>query len=358
MPTSQRILLLDDDPDLLELYREILGRLPSEPEIFTATSGARAIALLQSQSFTLLICDLNMPKMDGLQVLAIVRRKFPQLRTAVLTAVVDEQFRARAYATGVDIYFEKPSSPQEIQLFLDCVESLLGQEAQGNFRGVQSKTLVDIIQLECLSQSSSVLKVTNAATEGKLWFESGEVIDAQVGDLSGEGAFQSILAWRTGNFEILPSEANRTRTILKSTQALLLESAHALDEAKASDPNHGAELADSSDKPKQNRFAEISRFKGVEFAVANGGTEPALESWGLDNPEQLGQWTASTLGAFRQLGESLRAGDLLDMEGLGLVHSVGLARHGDKDLCIGFQRTYSPEQIRESMKVILAEWIS
>jgi DNA-binding NarL/FixJ family response regulator len=51
----------------------------------------------------LLISDLNMPKMDGLQVLMLVRRKFPQLRTAVLTSVADEQFRARGYAMGIDL---------------------------------------------------------------------------------------------------------------------------------------------------------------------------------------------------------------------------------------------------------------
>ena len=62
--TRHKILLLDDDHELVELYREMLGRLPSQPEIFTATSGARAIALLESQPFSLLISDLNMPKMD------------------------------------------------------------------------------------------------------------------------------------------------------------------------------------------------------------------------------------------------------------------------------------------------------
>src|SRR3989441_3242012 len=192
MVTRHKILLLDDDHDLVELYREMLCRLPSQPEIFTATSGARAIALLDSQRFSLLISDLNMPKMDGLQVLTIVRRKFPQLRTAVMTSVVDAQFRARAYAMGVDLFLEKPNTSQEITFFLDCIESLLGREVDGGFRGVQSKSLVDIIQLECLSQSSSVLKVTNGALSGKIWFNNGDVIAAESQDLGGEAAFRKI----------------------------------------------------------------------------------------------------------------------------------------------------------------------
>ena len=131
---QHKILLLDDDPDLLELYREIFNSLPSKPAIHTATSGARAIALLEAEPFSLLVSDLNMPKMDGLQVLTIVRRKFPSLRTAVLTSVADEQFRARAYAMGIDLFLEKPNGSNEIHFMLDCVESLLGRDELGGFQ--------------------------------------------------------------------------------------------------------------------------------------------------------------------------------------------------------------------------------
>src|SRR6185503_12759529 len=73
-----KILLVDDDKDLLDLYQEMLSQLPSKPEIATSTSGARALAMLDNEPCSVLVCDLNMPKMDGLQVLSIVRRKFPE----------------------------------------------------------------------------------------------------------------------------------------------------------------------------------------------------------------------------------------------------------------------------------------
>jgi len=130
MERRPKILLADDDPDLLDMYREILGQLPSRPEIHTASSGARAIAMLEAEEFQLLICDLKMPKMDGLQVLAIVRRKYPPLRTVALTAEVDEQFRSRAYALGVDLFWHKPATEQETKMFLECIESLLGRETR------------------------------------------------------------------------------------------------------------------------------------------------------------------------------------------------------------------------------------
>src|SRR5947208_6123028 len=216
METTHKSLLLDDDPDLLDMYREIISQLPSRPEIFTATSGGRAMAMLEADDFRLLICDLKMPKMDGLQVLSIVRRKYPQLRTVVLTSVVDEQFRSRVYALGVDLFWHKPSTEQEVKMFLECLESLLGREAESGFRGIQSKSLVDIIQLECISQSSSVLRITNGPASGKIWIQDGEVIDSEAEDLRGEPAFHKILSWRAGNFETFPAEPARTRTIQKS----------------------------------------------------------------------------------------------------------------------------------------------
>src|SRR6266571_4004649 len=150
MDTRHHILLLDDDPDLLDMYREILAQLPSRPEIRTASSGSRAMALLESEPFRVLICDLKMPRMDGLQVLSIVRRRFPELRTVVMTGVQDEEFRSRAYALGVDLFWLKPDTQQNMQMFLECLESLLGRDAENGFRGIQSKSLMDILQMECL----------------------------------------------------------------------------------------------------------------------------------------------------------------------------------------------------------------
>ena len=101
-------------------------------------------------------------------VLAIVRRKYPQLRTVALTAEADEQFRSRAYALGVDLFWYKPATEQETKMFLECIESLLGRETGGGFRGMQSKSLMDIIQLECISRSSSVLRISNSSRTAAL----------------------------------------------------------------------------------------------------------------------------------------------------------------------------------------------
>src|SRR6266404_9880070 len=320
MDTRHHILLLDDDPDLLDMYREILAQLPSRPEIRTASSGSRAMALLESEPFRLLICDLKMPKMDGLQVLSIVRRKHPELRTVALTSVADEQFRSRAYALGVDLFWYKPATEQEIKMFLECLEALLGRESDNGFRGVQSKSLVDIIQLECISQSSSVLRIINGPLAGKIWILDGELVDSEADDLRGEPAFHKILSWRTGNFETLPAEPSRPRTIFKSYNALLLETAQALDESRGNVTPEGAPDAPSSP------LAQVSQIEGVEFVLTMKTAEQGgNEARGLESPERMAAWSKQTMDRFRSLGERLQAGPVEQIEALGPQRNAALA---------------------------------
>ena len=353
MDRRPKILLADDDPDLLDMYREILAQLPSRPEVQTAGSGARALAMLEAEPFQLLICDLKMPKMDGLQVLAIVRRKYPALRTVALTAELDEQFRSRAYALGVDLFWHKPGTAQETRMFTECIESLLGRENEGGFRGVQSKSLMDLIQLECISQSSSVLRITNGPLSGKIWIQNGEPIDAEADDLRGEPAFQKILSWRTGNFEMLPAEPERPRTINTSYNALLLESAQAMDESRGGVTAPGAPLPDSSP------LAQVSRVEGVEFVLAMKNGQPGQQvARGLENPERLAAWARQSLERFRVLGDELGAGPLQRIEGYGPQRHVTLAAQDDTEFCVGWKHSLAPEQVREMTKKVLALWVS
>ena len=358
-PARHRILLLDDDPDLLEVYREILGRLPSKPEIHTATSGARALSLLTSEPFSLLLCDLKMPKMDGLQVLTIVRRKFPQLRTAVLTCILDEQFRTRAYAMGIDLFLEKPNSSKEIAFLLDCIESLLDREQSGGFRGVQSKSLIDIIQLECLSQSSSVLKITQGSVEGRIWIQSGEIIDAATEALTGVEAFHRILGWKSGSFEMLPEEPGRVRTVFSSYQGLLLETVQVIDEARSQDLGASGETAPDGKTGGDLPLLELSRFHGVEFVLSvSAHDRSATQSWGLDSADALAAWTQGTMEGLRALGETLQAGVLNRVDGRGPMQNIAAASRGERELCVGFYRSLPIETVRETMQRIVTKWAS
>ena len=362
MPGQPKILLLDEDQDFLDLYREMLSQhLPSLPEVRIANSGSRALSILESEQFALLITELNLSHMDGLQVLTIARRKHPQVRLVVLTAIRDEQFRTRAYALGVDQYWIKPETDQEMGLFMESIESLVSREAHGGFRGVQSKSLVDIIQLECLSQSSCMLKIINGVTEGKIYIQNGEVVDAEIPGMNAEPAFQRILSWKTGSFEILPPDATRVRTIFTSYQGLLLNTAQAIDEAASQESvsNENPSVPGALPTPGNLAplLAEVSQMEGVEFVLALGGEKPSGQScWGLDNPKPIADFTRQTLQNFRDLGERLQVGELQQITGTGPQRKIAVGSSGKSDLCVGFPPAIAVEQVNDSFKNILTKW--
>ena len=347
-------MLVDDDAAFLELYQEMLSKhLSCTPDVRTTASGPRSLSMLESEPYNLLIVDLNMPKIDGLQILSIARRKYPHLRLVVLTGVRDDQFRTRAYAMGVDQYWIKPESDQEIGLFMESIESLLSREAQGGFRGVQSKGLVDIIQLECMSQNSCVLKISNGLIDGKIWIQNGEVIDAEAADIAGETAFQRILSWKTGSFEILPPDPDRHRTITTSYQGLLLNTAQAIDEAASLVP-----LTPTEGDANKATFAlaEICQWPMVECVLSVRGKN-ARDYYGLEDAGPVAKWVEDTLSNFADLGERLQVGQLQQIVGTGPRRKIAMATFGDAKLCIGFSTAISTEQLRETFKNILTKWV-
>jgi CheY-like chemotaxis protein len=362
MAAQNKILLVDDDEQMLELYQTLLEQLPSRPEVQVCNSGARAIAMLESEPFTMLITDLRMPKMDGLQVLAIVRRKFPHLRLVVLTGLLDEEYRSRAYAQGVEMFWQKPGSVEDIQLFQDCIESMLDRptQTQEGFRGVQSKSLMDIIQLECLSRGSSVLNITHGGLGGKIWIQNGEIIDAATAQMTGEEAFKEILSWKGGNFEILPADPSRARAIHLSYQGLLLDSAQALDESKGPSSSAAADAAGQTSGDAPTGLAALGRFEGVGFLLAIPPDSKApVDSWRLENSIDVANWVRDTHNRLAQLGESLRAGEFSGAFGFGLQEHWALAaREGKGVFCAGFRPVLSQEQVEQTMKHIFDKWAS
>lgn len=356
MEPRHKILILDDEPAWLEVEREILAQLPSQPEIRTVATGVRAVALLDSEPFRLMICDLKMPKMDGLQVLAIVRRRFPELRTVVLTGLEDEEFRSRAYALGVDLFWLKNDMQQNPQMFLDCIESLLGRDFDTGFRGIQSKSLMDIIQMECLSRSSTVLRITRGPLVAKLWIQNGELIDAEAEGARGEIAFRRLLAWKSGTFENLSAEPKHERTILKPVNALLLESAQNMDE-EAQPP--GPESAEQADHRKTVWKLALVAREGAEFVVATSAErQNEIEAWGTQSAGQIAGWARRVTEVAKRLGDRLEAGPLSYAAGSSLERQVLLLPRDNKTYLVAWPPDAPADQLREKTNKLVASWDS
>ncbi|MFA6093078.1 MAG: type II/IV secretion system protein [Elusimicrobiota bacterium] len=107
----RRVLVADDDTVVRVLMRQILSKEGFEVE--EACDGAQALEKLAARPPDLLLCDLNMPKVDGWGVIRGVREKLGQaaLPIVVMTAEADDRSQELALKLGADDYIVKPSRP-------------------------------------------------------------------------------------------------------------------------------------------------------------------------------------------------------------------------------------------------------
>ncbi|MFI5173631.1 MAG: response regulator [Terriglobia bacterium] len=120
------ILIADDDSTTRDLLREVFEE--QRYVVFTASDGRQAAEWLERESpCHVLLADLRMPHVSGLQLIQGVRKTHPQVRCVLITTYIDNELRAQAEAIGIEQVFEKPVNVQQL---LDCVEGLVATRPQ------------------------------------------------------------------------------------------------------------------------------------------------------------------------------------------------------------------------------------
>jgi DNA-binding NtrC family response regulator len=105
---GKRILIVDDEEGMALLVRTSLARLSGGHEMETANSGEEALGKMASRSFDLVITDLRMPGMDGLELIERIQACYPGTRLVLMTACGSAEVEATASQLGVQGYLTKP----------------------------------------------------------------------------------------------------------------------------------------------------------------------------------------------------------------------------------------------------------
>ncbi|HYK25935.1 MAG TPA: response regulator, partial [Steroidobacteraceae bacterium] len=118
-----RILIVDDLPEKLLVYRTVLEEL--DAELVVARSGTEALKTILNDEFALILLDVNMPDMDGLETASLIRRYRRTEHTPIIfiTAYADEMQTSRGYELGAVDYILTPINPHvlrsKVRVFID-----------------------------------------------------------------------------------------------------------------------------------------------------------------------------------------------------------------------------------------------
>jgi two-component system alkaline phosphatase synthesis response regulator PhoP len=145
------LLLIDDEPDILEFLSYNLKK--EGYKVFTASNGEEGVQMVQQVNPSLILLDVMMPKMDGIETCQIIRKdlNITQPIIAFLTSRAEDYSQIAGFEAGADDYIPKPVRPR---LLISKVESLLRrlekpmtpseQESGKRLRIDREKFMVDI----------------------------------------------------------------------------------------------------------------------------------------------------------------------------------------------------------------------
>lgn len=224
----RQVLICDDEETLTWSLARSLSHDREIFEVTTVNDGDTALAVLTQQPFDVVVLDIRMPGMNGLDVLITIKEKWPSTRVIMMTAYGSPEIKEKARARGSLFYIEKPFEIEDLRkLILKALNEDVSRGFAGSVSGLQ---LADLIQMNCLSQMTTALFVQKGDRKGCIYFEDGQITHAEVGAIEGEEALFTILSWSAGVFRFVGGMKAPKNTITTNWEYLLIEGMRRADE--------------------------------------------------------------------------------------------------------------------------------
>ena len=174
------LLIVDDEPGMRQLLSHVFGRGAGHT-VRAAENGAKALELLRGEPADLIISDVKMPDMNGIELLRRVREFLPDAGVVLMTAFATVETAREAFKLGADDFIQKPFDVEELKLIVEkALERLrLLQENRAFRRAQRERGRLDQIighsqkmqavyqMIETVAQVQSTVLITGESGTGK-----------------------------------------------------------------------------------------------------------------------------------------------------------------------------------------------
>ncbi|NUQ80755.1 MAG: response regulator [Bacteroidetes bacterium] len=358
---KKKILIVDDEETIAWGISKTLsqsGEIPVETSY--TTKATEAATLLASNRYDLVITDIRMPDMSGIDLLKEVKDKYPETGVIIMTAYGSTEVQQEASKRGSIFYIEKPFDIKVLKKVIteyftkketgESKKEVQDTPGDDTFKGnIGTLQLMDVVQMNCLGRITTCLKVTDGARDGIIVFKKGDIVHAETSGMVGKEAFFNIASWKGGSFDML-NEIPSQVTIIDHWEQLLIEALQVLDDGSQDNiagddfdfdfgqPPSGTTLAAApsepevpqapvspveaqgdllpSELPADDTSTLLDRLMKMVSAEAVFIMTP--DGFVIDRKirnsdlkiEQSGEIISRSLSAFIELGNSMASGDL------------------------------------------------
>jgi CheY-like chemotaxis protein len=287
----KNVLIVDDEKTVRVTLGEWFKNFVEGFNPIMAENGKDAVGVLSAQKIDLVITDLNMPKMDGFELLAHINNKYPAMPTIVMTAFSTDQIKAKISELGVVQFLEKPLNYDYLKSIdfhsLGMKTTAKKEESKSFVNGISLTSFLQLIDME---KKTCTLTIKCGAKTGLLYLVNGDLVDAEAEALTGEKAAYEIICWDNVLIEIDNQCNRREKNVDFTTMHLLMEACRIKDEREEKMAEVAAQsLGDTktvAGEPPQGmpelsgleELAGIDGFSGAVLVTPSGETIQVLES--------------------------------------------------------------------------------
>ena len=223
----KKVLIVDDDKSFLLSLIDGFKAYEDKFSITTANDGVEAVEALEAQEISLGLTDLKMPRMDGFELVAHLSGNYPGIPVIVMTAFGTPEMEDNLRDMGTFQYIEKPI---DFTLLVEKILKGLEGPSKGFITGV---SLTSFLQLLEIDKKTCTLTIHAGNKSGTIYFQDGDLLDAQHKEIQGSEAAYEIVSWKNVEIEIENSCSVKESNITESLGFILLEGSRRKDEKDA-----------------------------------------------------------------------------------------------------------------------------
>lgn len=243
------ILLVDDEALFRQSVAEALSSVAPSYRIHQASNGREALDLADVTPMDVIVSDISMPVMNGIELMLELRRRDYAGALIVVTAFGNPRVESQVTVGGAFSYLEKPVDlPQMIEVIRNA--------AEGERSHIQGLTLTGFIQLLSVERKTCRLRVSDGHRHGDLLFRDGQLVDARLGQLEGDRAALELIGWdESAQLDLHSGYQAQRITVNSSLNHLLLEAMRLKDEAQR--------------EPSGEGYSTLVKLKPKEISMGN-----------------------------------------------------------------------------------------
>ena len=254
---KQTLLIVDDDKEFVRNLQESIFEIGDNYEVKTSDDGQRALEILETEKIDLVILDIQVPVLNGLQLLTELNNKGIWLPIIIITDSNINEKDTKLREFGIVDFIKKPFLPEEVVIRIDRI--MKNREKKDLIKNFGLPSILQLIEMD---KRTGILTLGIDSHTGRVFFRDGKMMDIEIKGIQRDDALKMLIESLYDDQEISIEyiEHRKDKKINMSLMQIVMEASRIKDEKKAS-------TASIEEKPRNTNVSAHESLSAISTTL-------------------------------------------------------------------------------------------